>query len=194
MYYWKKAIIPSLYLVVSFMIGGIPFGLILSKLIKKVDIRKFGSGNIGATNVFRVMGFRYAALTFILDGLKSYLPILIAKKYFGFDFAINVLCATTLGHIFSPWLKFRGGKGFSSFMLGVLALNSKLFWASAIVWLFVFLIGHISALATLVSSSIVVILACSFYKINAAPIVFLMLVIFWAHRKNIKGMIEDLKD
>lgn len=198
MYYLDKTpyeiAITFLYITISFMVGGIPFGLILSKLIKKTDIRKFGSGNIGATNVFRLMGFKYAALTFILDGLKSYLPVLIAKKFFGIGFAINVLCATTLGHIFSPWLKFHGGKGFSSFMLGILAIDIRLFLTSAIIWLFIFFIGHISAMATLISTFVTVTLACFLYKFVVIPVIFLMLVIFWAHRKNIKGMVDSFKD
>lgn len=191
--YYRTAIM-FLYIITSFMIGGIPFGLILSKLIKKTDIRKFGSGNIGATNVFRLMGFKYAALTFILDGLKSYLPVLIAKKLFGFGFAVNVLCVTTLGHIFSPWLKFHGGKGISSFMLGILALNIGLFLTDAITWLIVFFITHISAMAGLISIFITVVLTCFLYKFCAVPMIFLMLVIFWAHRKNIKGMLDSFKN
>ena len=72
------------FAIVSFFISGIPFGLLIGKIFKNVDIREQGSGNIGATNVARVIGFKYAVLTFILDGLKSFLPVLIAKHYYGF--------------------------------------------------------------------------------------------------------------
>lgn len=190
MYYFLYKV---LYIIFSFVIGGIPFGLILSKLIKKTDIRNFGSGNIGATNVFRLMGFRYAVLVFILDGLKSYLPIFIAKNLFGFDFAIYVLCATVLGHIFSLWLSFHGGKGVSSFMLGMLALDVKLFLINTITWVTIFLITRISALAALISIFITTVTAYFIYKYTAIPVIFLMFVIFWAHRKNIKSILDKYK-
>lgn len=189
MYYLSKI----LYLILSFIIGGIPFGFILSKLIKNTDIRNFGSGNIGATNVYRLMGFKYAFLVFILDGFKSYLPIFIAKNLFGFDFAIYIFCVTVLGHVFSPWLGFHGGKGVSSFILGTLALDSKLFLINAISWVVVFLISNISALSALISILLTTLAAFSLYKQSMIPIIFLVLVIFWAHRKNIENILNKYK-
>lgn len=173
--------------------GGIPFGLVITKIIKKVDIRNYGSGNIGATNVFRVLGIKYTALTFLLDGLKSYLPILLAKNIYGYNFAISTMFFTVTGHIFSPWLGFRGGKGVASFMLGLLAIDIKLFLLMAITWLIVFFTSHISAVAALTSLLIVLLTSCFLLKdLQFYTILLLSIIIFWAHRKNISEILDKL--
>lgn len=182
-----------IYMIGSFLIGGIPFGLVITKIIKKVDIRNYGSGNIGATNVFRILGIKYATLTFLLDGLKSYLPILLAKNIYGYNFALCTMFFTVTGHIFSPWLDFRGGKGVASFMLGLLAIDIKLFLLMAITWLIVFFISHISAVAALTSILIVLLTSCFLLKnLQFYTILLLSIIIFWAHRKNISEISEKL--
>lgn len=185
--------IKIIYMIGSFLMGGIPFGLVITKIIKKVDIRNYGSGNIGATNVFRVLGIKYAALTFLLDGLKSYLPILLAKNIYGYNFAISTMFFTVTGHIFSPWLGFRGGKGVASFMLGLLAIDIKLFLLMAITWLIVFFTSHISAVAALTSLLIVLLTSCFLLKnLQFYTILLLSIIIFWAHRKNISEILDKL--
>lgn len=182
-----------IYMIGSFLIGGIPFGLVITKLIKKADIRNYGSGNIGATNVFRILGIKYATMTFLLDGLKSYLPILIAKNIYNYNFAIYTMFFTVAGHIFSPWLGFKGGKGVASFMLGLLAINIKLFLLMAITWLIVFFAFNISAVAALTSLLIVFLASCFLFKgLQFYTILFLGIIIFWAHRKNISEILEKL--
>lgn len=182
------------YLMFSFMIGGIPFGFILSKIIKNTDIRKVGSGNIGATNIYRFMGFKYAALVFILDGLKSYLPVFASKFLFNNDIALLTLCATVLGHIFSPWLGFKGGKGVSSFILGILALDVRLFFINAVSWLIIFFITRISAVAGLLSITLTVISSYFINDYKILPLFLTLIIIFWAHRNNIKGIIKKFKE
>lgn len=185
--------IKIIYMIGSFLMGGIPFGLVITKIIKKVDIRNYGSGNIGATNVFRVLGIKYTALTFLLDGLKSYLPILLAKNIYGYNFAISTMFFTVTGHIFSPWLGFRGGKGVASFMLGLLAIDIKLFLLMAITWLIVFFTSHISAVAALTSLLIVLLTSCFLLKdLQFYTILLLSIIIFWAHRKNISEILDKL--
>lgn len=178
-----------IYLIISFLVGGIPFGFIIGKIVDKVDIRIYGSGNIGATNVARILGFKYAILTFFLDGLKSFLPIFIAKKIFDIDFAMCVMFCTVLGHMFSVWLKCKGGKGISSTILGLLALDYRLFLVIGFTWFLVFKISKISAIAALVSITITTI--TSYFLLNKfCFFVFLLIYFFiiFAHRNNLKRL------
>lgn len=180
-----------LYLIVSFLIGGIPFGLFIGKFFCKTDIRTQGSGNIGATNVARVLGMKYAVPTFILDGLKSFLPVFIGKRLFSIDFSMAVMLFTVSGHIFSIWLRGKGGKGMSSLVLGLLAFDCRLFLIVGIAWLLVFKISKISALATLLSTLITTFV--SYFLLNRFCFcVFLLIcaVVVFAHRKNIKRLVE----
>ncbi len=178
-----------LYLIVSFLVGGIPFGFIIGKTIGKIVIRTEGSGNIGATNVARVLGFKYAVLTFILDGLKSFLPVFIGKKIFGIDFAMCIMFCTVIGHMFSVWLKCKGGKGISSIILGLLALDYRLFLIMGASWLLIFKITRISAVAALLSITITIIF--SYFLLNKfCFFVFLLIYFFivFAHRNNLKRL------
>ena len=183
-----------LFSVISFFIGGIPFGLLIGKAVKKIDIREHGSGNIGATNVARVIGFKYAVLTFVLDGLKSFLPIFIAKQYYGFygvEFASFIAFFSVIGHIYSPWLKGKGGKGISSTMFALLAIDYRLFLIMSLSWLLCFKITKISSLSALISITLTLI--ASYFMMNTfsfAVITVITLAIFIAHRKNIIRIIK----
>ncbi|MDR2777717.1 MAG: glycerol-3-phosphate acyltransferase [Rickettsiales bacterium] len=176
---------------VSFLLSAIPFGYLLVKFIKKVDIRNYGSGNTGATNVWRILGAKYAVLTFLLDGTKSLVPVLLANRVSGgsVTVAMIMLLMTVAGHIFSPWLGWKGGKGFSSFILGLLAVDYRLFLITGLSWSIVFFISRISGLATLVS--ILTTLIGSYFVVNDTSLCILAIistVIFWAHRKNIRDL------
>ncbi|MDR1495299.1 MAG: glycerol-3-phosphate acyltransferase [Rickettsiales bacterium] len=180
----------------GFLLSGVPFGYLITKLVKKVDIRNYGSGNIGATNVWRVLGIKYAILTFILDGSKSLIPILLIRKITGDNTTqvVSMLLLAVAGHIFSPWLGWSGGKGFSSFILGLVALDIRLFLAAALAWLIVFLMFRISGLATLVSMTTT--LVSSYSILSASDLLIMAMIctmIFWAHRKNIKNLIFPIK-
>ena len=182
------------FAIVSFFVSGIPFGLLIGKIFKNIDIREQGSGNIGATNVARVIGFKYAVLTFILDGLKSFLPVFIAKNYYGFygvEFASFVAFFAIIGHIYSPWLKGKGGKGISSTMFALLAIDYRLFLIMSLSWLLCFKITKISSISALTSP--ILTLIASYFMMNTFSfivITIITIVIFIAHRKNIIRIIK----
>ena len=180
-----------IFIIMAFFVGGIPFGLIVGKIYKDIDIRKYGSGNIGATNVARVMGIKYALLVFILDGLKTFLPVFAAKLIYGSkEYAIFIAFFSILGHIFSPWLKGKGGKGISSTIFALLAVDYRLFFIMTICWLLIFKLTKISAVAA-IFSIIITLISSYFINGNFIFIVLLMLtfIILFAHRKNIKRLI-----
>ena len=138
-------------LILAYFLGSIPFGLIVTKVFNKGDIRKVGSGNIGATNVMRVGGLRLAGLTWILDMLKAITAVLIGRYVGGEGFAAWCGFVAIVGHCFPVWLKFHGGKGISSLFGVLLAMNPVLFIVEGIEWLLVALgLGYSSAGALVV--------------------------------------------
>ena len=140
-------------LIVSYFLGSIPFGLLIAKVFNKGDLRKVGSGNIGATNVMRVGGLRLAGLTWILDMAKAIIAVLLGR-YVGGD-AFGAWCGfiAIVGHCFPVWLKFHGGKGISSLFGVLLAVNPILFVVCGIEWLIIALgTGYSSAGAVIVFS------------------------------------------
>jgi acyl phosphate:glycerol-3-phosphate acyltransferase len=155
---------PVIMIAIGFLSGSIPFGWIIGRL-KGVDVRKHGSGNIGATNLGRLFGFRYFLLCFVLDVLKGLLPTLAMGWTLGRlgDFEMPArdalwwlggMAAPVLGHIFSPWLKFKGGKGVATglgALLGVFPVLTIAGGAAFGVWLVVFAIGRYVSLASLVA-------------------------------------------
>ncbi|MDR2077599.1 MAG: glycerol-3-phosphate acyltransferase [Rickettsiales bacterium] len=186
------------YLIASFLLAGISFGYLVVKFIGHRDIRKYGSGNVGATNVWRTMGAKYGILTFLLDGFKSFLPVVVARiillkspsNIFPPYFTSLTLLFAVSGHIFSPWLGWHGGKGVSSFILGLLAMNTGVFLTMVSSWLLTFFIFRISGLAALVS--IVVTTIGSYFMLAMADFYVILAttsLIFWAHRKNLRELI-----
>lgn len=151
---------PSLYLLcfaLGYLLGSIPFGLVLTKLAGLGDVRAIGSGNIGATNVLRTGNKGLAALTLLLDLLKGAAAVLIAGSFAGTPGAIVAGLGAFLGHLFPVWLGFRGGKGVATY-IGV-ALG--LYWPAAVgfclVWLLVALLTRYSSLSALTASAATVI-------------------------------------
>jgi glycerol-3-phosphate acyltransferase PlsY len=178
-------------LILAYLLGGIPFGFIVCKVFKKIDIREHGSKNIGATNVGRVVGKGYAALVFTLDGCKNFFPVLITKRIYGVEFSMAVLFAVVIGHIFSFWLKGKGGKGISSTMLGLLALDYRLGFVMAVAWLATFIITKISAVSALFS--MILTTTVSYFLMGYYYFLVLCVmsvVIFFAHRENIKRLLN----
>ena len=116
-----------LFFLICYLIGSVPFGYIFYKIIKKDDIRNHGSGNIGATNVNRLIGKKFGFITLFLDFLKTFCPCLIMHKYFGTEVGAASGFLTILGHMFPIWLKFKGGKGVASYMGFMLATSWPLF-------------------------------------------------------------------
>ena len=136
----------ALLIATAYLLGGIPFGYLLGKL-KGVDIRKHGSGNVGATNVARVLGKPYGVAVYILDFLKGFLPTFIAVKLYGAESWIVTLVglAAILGHMFSPFLGFKGGKGVATASGVLFAVDPKLGLLILILWWIVYQIsGYVS--------------------------------------------------
>ena len=140
-----------LLFLICYFIGSIPFGYIFYKIIKKDDIRNHGSGNIGATNVNRLIGKKFGFITLTLDFLKTFCPCFIMHKYFGTEVGVISGFLTILGHIFPIWLKFKGGKGVAGYMGFMLATSWPLFIVLIITWLIIVRIFKYSAVAAIIS-------------------------------------------
>jgi glycerol-3-phosphate acyltransferase PlsY len=177
-------------LIVSYILGSIPFGLLAGKIFKRVDIRNFGSGNIGVTNVVRVMGKKWGAFVLFFDVLKGIIPVLLAKLYFFglYGDLIPIIAGFTavLGHIFPIWLKFKGGKGFATTIGVLFALDWRLAVCLLLVWVIVFKLSKISALAALISIMITTLLSTfisSFEVMMACTVLCIIIII--RHKSNI---------
>ena len=170
--------------VYSYLLGSIPFGLILTKIFLKKDIRKIGSGNIGTTNVLRTGKKSLAASTLILDLMKGYFSIIITFTYFENLISYSALICF-IGHIFPVWLKFKGGKGVATYLGVILALSYKFFLIFGISWLVLSLLFRYASLSSIISSLIVFV--CSyFFNNNFSLILFIFfIIILYTHRENI---------
>ena len=170
--------------VYSYLLGSIPFGLILTKIFLKKDIREIGSGNIGTTNVLRTGNKSLAIATLILDLLKGYLSIIITFTYFENLISYSALICF-IGHIFPVWLKFKGGKGVATYLGVILALSYKFFLIFGITWLVLSFLFRYASLSSIVSSLIVFVYSYFFIN-NFSLILFIFFVIIvYTHRENI---------
>jgi glycerol-3-phosphate acyltransferase PlsY len=175
--------------VIGYLLGSIPFGLILTRLAGTQDLRSVGSGNIGATNVLRTGHKGLAAATLILDMLKGTAAVLIAGFYDGPNAAMLAAFGAFLGHLFPIWLKFRGGKGVAVY-IGVLI---GLFWPAAVVfcvlWIATAVTSRYSSLSALVASFVTPIFLWWFgHPALASLCVVLTVLLFYMHRENIKRL------
>ena len=170
--------------VYSYILGSIHFGLILTKIFLKIDIRKIGSGNIGTTNVLRTGKKSLAFATLILDLLKGYFSIFITLIYFeNLIFYSALICF--IGHIFPIWLKFKGGKGVAVYLGVILALSYKFFLIFGVSWLVLSFLFRYASLSSIVSSFIVFVYSY-FLNNNFSLILFIFLIIIlYTHRENI---------
>jgi len=174
----------------GYLLGSIPFGLVLTRLAGTQDLRTIGSGNIGATNVLRTGRKGLAAGTLILDVLKGTVPVLITYQLGGRDLALLAGLGTFLGHLFPVWLKFQGGKGVAT-LIGVLI---GLVWQSALVfclaWLAVALLTRYSSLAALVASLVTLgFLWFAGYPQEAALFAVLTVLVWAKHHANIRRLV-----
>lgn len=175
----------------SYLMGSIPCGLILSKLLGHGDLRKSGSGNIGATNAMRVGGKKLGILTLLLDCLKGIMPIILFKQL-NFNDALLALSGlvAVLGHIFPVWLKFKGGKGVATAVAVLLALVPYVGLVFAISWLLVFALKRIVSLASLVAALSASIAAYWFATPYFMMSFLICLLIFYRHKENIIRLIN----
>ena len=175
---------------ISYLMGSIPFGLILTKIFLKKDIRKIGSGNIGATNVLRSGNKTIGYLTLLLDILKAIVPVLYIKYYFPELIYISSL-SVFLGHVFPIWLKFKGGKGVATYVGILFSINYILGITFTFTWLLIFFISRYSSLGSILSTMVIPIFV--FFNPNYENEYFyiiLFVLIFFTHRENVKRLIN----
>ena len=174
--------------IVSYLMGSIPFGFILTKIILKKDIRNVGSGNIGATNVLRTGNKTIGYTTLILDVLKAVTPVIYVKFYFPEFLYISSLCAF-LGHVFPIWLKFKGGKGVATYVGILFAINIYFGLVFIATWLITFILSKFSSLSSLIASfsiPIYLLILGEFDQVIFFTIMFVL--IFFTHKENIKRL------
>ena len=178
-----------LIILFSYILGSIPSGVILAKFFALDDIRKLGSGNTGTTNVLRTGNYSAATLTLILDFSKAclaiYLTLMINEQLIILS-SLFIL----IGHIFPVWLRFKGGKGFASYLGIVFMINFYLFSFIALIWFFIFLVIRISSLSALISSFSSILLTYFLFNSDELLIFILTLIIFISHYENIKRLVN----
>jgi len=177
-----------LIIIISYLFGSIPFGLLLTKIFLKKDIREIGSGNIGATNVLRAGNKVLGYSTLVLDILKAVLPILYIK-FFMNDYLYISALSIFIGHVFPIWLKFKGGKGVASYLGILCCLDIFTALIFGVVWIFVFMLFKFSSLSSLLASLTIPIFHF-FYNSNSDYYFYFMMfiLIFFTHRENIKRL------
>lgn len=178
----------------AFFLGAVPFGLVLGRLVAGVDVRAAGSGNIGATNVARTAGKKLGALVLLLDALKALLPTLAARALFPDHPAWHaaVAFAAVLGHVFSPYLKFRGGKGVASALGGLLALTPLAALGGVALFAAIFAPTRIVSLGSLFGAALCsgLAFALGYPRPYAFCTLALVLLILFTHRENIGRMLK----
>ena len=174
--------------IISYLMGSIPFGLILTKLFLNKDIREIGSGNIGATNVLRSGNKIIGYTTLIFDILKAVIPVMFVKTYYADFLYLTSLCVF-LGHTFPVWLKFKGGKGVATYVGILFVINIYFGIIFALCWFVIFGITKFSSLSSLIASisiPVYLIITSNFDEIFFFIIMFVL--IFFTHRENIKRL------
>jgi len=183
-----EAFLPVAF-IIGYLLGSIPFGLILTRLAGTQDLRSIGSGNIGATNVLRTGNKGLAAATLVGDMLKGTVAVIIAGSLWGPNAAMLAGLGAFLGHLFPVWLQFRGGKGVATY-IGVLL---GLFWPAAAmfgaIWIATAFTSRYSSLSALVASFVTPIFLWFFgHPALASLFAVLTLLLFWTHRENIRRL------
>ena len=174
--------------IISYLMGSIPFGLILTKIFLNKDIREIGSGNIGATNVLRTGKKTIGYSTLVLDILKAVAPVIYVKLFYQDFLYIASLCAF-LGHVFPVWLKFKGGKGVATYVGILFAMNIYFGIIFTISWFITFFISKYSSLSSLVGAASIPIYLLIFNQLDQVFFFIIMFVlIFFTHRENIKRL------
>jgi len=174
--------------IVCYLMGSIPFGFILTKIFLKKDIRKIGSGNIGATNALRTGNKIIGYSTLILDILKAVAPVIYVKIFYQDLLYIASLCAF-LGHVFPIWLKFKGGKGVATYVGILFAINFYLGIVFTISWCVTFFVSKFSSLSSLIGALSIPVYLLILTQIDQVIFFTIMFVlIFFTHRENIKRL------
>ena len=174
--------------IISYLMGSIPFGFILTKIFLKKDIREIGSGNIGATNALRTGNKTIGYSTLVLDILKAVAPVIYVKIFYQDFLYIASLCAF-LGHVFPIWLKFKGGKGVATYVGILFSINIYFGIIFTISWFITFFISKYSSLSSLVGAVSIPIYSLILSQFDQGIFFTIMFVlIFFTHRENIKRL------
>lgn len=174
----------------SYLLGSIPFGILVSKVFGLGNLRHIGSGNIGATNVLRTGNKLAALITLILDGLKGALVVVVAR-FISEDAAITASIFVIIGHIYPVWLRFSGGKGVATFIGAILALSFVAGLLVCFIWIIIALVFRYSSLSAIVSSASAPIGIFLFYDNEALVVTLFMTVLIWyRHKDNIRRLID----
>jgi glycerol-3-phosphate acyltransferase PlsY len=181
----------ALALVLGYLLGSIPFGLVLTRLAGAGDLRSIGSGNIGATNVLRTGRRGLAAATLALDALKATLAVVLAAWLFGLEAALAAGAGAVFGHLYPVWLRFRGGKGVATFLGGLIGLAWPAAIAFALVWVAVAAITGYSSAAALAATAVSPLVALAFGQQNVAFVFGALAALIWfKHSANIGRLLS----
>ena len=178
------------YLIISlgsYLLGSIPFGFILTKIFLNKDIRRIGSGNIGATNALRTGNKSVAYATLILDITKAVLPVLYIKFNYP-DYIYITSLSVFLGHVFPVWLKFKGGKGVATYLGILFSINIILGLVFVMSWAVIFLVSKYSSLSSLIASLIIPIYLTIFENYSSIFFIIMFVLVFYTHRDNVKRL------
>jgi glycerol-3-phosphate acyltransferase PlsY len=174
-----------LALVLGYLLGSIPFGLVLTRLAGKGDVRKIGSGNIGATNVLRTGSKPLAALTLVLDCLKATAAVLLAQRLFGAEAGVAAGAGALVGHLYPVWLKFKGGKGAATLFGVLIALLPIAAAVYAAVWLLLLLTIRISSVAGMAAAVSAPVMGAILHSSLLPMLLGFAVLVLWKHRQNI---------
>jgi glycerol-3-phosphate acyltransferase PlsY len=172
-------------LALGYLFGSIPFGLVLTRLAGKGDLRDIGSGNIGATNVLRTGSKLLAALTLVLDCLKATAAIVLARQLFGDETAVFAATGALVGHLYPVWLKFRGGKGAATLFGILIALLWQAAIVYAVVWILLLLTIRISSVAGMSAAISAPVTAAILHSPFLPMLLGFAVLVLWKHRENI---------
>ena len=182
-------------ILIAYMLGSIPFGKIITKLLTGEDITKTGSKNIGATNVYRTVSKKAGLLVLLLDGIKPIIAQVIIYYFFAQfyqNYKFLYFLVSIIGHIFPIWLMFKGGKGVACFFGGYLIITPIPSLIAMAVWLLTVKTTKTSSLGALISIFLLTIyqIVSNYGSLNKITIFTIMLLIFWKHTENIKRLIQ----
>lgn len=180
-------------IIISYLLGSVPMGLLLTRLAGKGDLRKVGSGNIGATNVMRVGGLRMAGLVWLLDMAKAIVAVFIGRYVAGDAFAAWCGFVAIVGHCYPIWLRFKGGKGISSLFGVLLAISPLSFAICGVEWLMVALTSGISSFGALIVFCLIPVLGFAISVQVGFPFLAIGLLCMWRHRENIKRLLGGVE-
>ena len=177
-------------LAIGYLLGSIPFGLLLTRFAGKGDIRDIGSGNIGATNVLRTGSRVLAGLTLILDCVKATAAILIARRFFGDTAAGAAATGAMVGHLYPVWLKFRGGKGVATFLGVLIPLLPIAAGVYAAIWLLLLLTIRISSVGGMTAAASAPVSAFVLHSSYFPLLLGFAVLVLWKHRENIARLMK----